>query len=327
MANLGTRIRSVVQALRSTTGAAATRDDSSHGLAVFLSIIVSCLIWLMISMRESYTVVHAFPIAVVGLPPDTALQSSPPSQLTAEVEGTGWQLLKLYTSEIPIQFEASLSPIDLLRVTSQTLSPDLITRRVVPAEVTLDLGPRAERTIPVRVEYDIDVVAPFDLVGPLYADPDSVTVSGAETIIGQLSSWPTMQIRRTSVNSSFVERIALADSLHGLVDLSVAVVNVVAEVSEFTENRRLLDVVVVGAPPGSNRVQLMPDQVAVRYTVPIGHFEASALTDSFFATVDYDEILADTTGRVSPLIRLPEGLVIKDLQIETSRLQYYIILE
>ncbi|MFV1981369.1 MAG: hypothetical protein ACC655_09470, partial [Rhodothermia bacterium] len=72
---------------------------------------------------------------------------------------------------------------------------------------------------------------------------------------------------------------------------------------------------------------LIPDQVSVRYRVPITQFEASAVTDSFYATVSYRDILQDTTGRVSPTIRLPRNIVIKDLNIETPRLQYYVVLE
>jgi len=99
------------------------------------------------------------------------------------------------------------------------------------------------------------------------------------------------------------------------------------EVAEFTENRRLLDVKVIDAPPSASRFQLMPNRVSVRYVVPLSDFERSAVSDSFYATVPYDVIIADTTGRVEPSVHLPPALVIKDLVIETPRLQYYVILE
>ena len=101
----------------------------------------------------------------------------------------------------------------------------------------------------------------------------------------------------------------------------------IAEITEFTENKRLLDVSVIDAPPGVSRFRLIPEQVAVRYTVPIDQFEAAAVTDSFYAIVSYDDILADTTGRVSPYIVTPPELTVRDLHVETPRLQYYVILD
>ena len=54
---------------------------------------------------------------------------------------------------------------------------------------------------------------------------------------------------------------------------------------------------------------------------------ASAISDSFYATVPYPVIVADTTGRVEPSIHIPADMVVKDLVVETPHLQYYVILE
>ena len=87
------------------------------------------------------------------------------------------------------------------------------------------------------------------------------------------------------------------------------------------------NVLVTGAPGGDNRFRLIPDQVNVTYRVPISQFEASAVADSFYATVSYSDILSDTTGRVSPRIKVPAEIVVKDLHIETPRLRYYVVLD
>jgi hypothetical protein len=303
------------------------RDRSSKGIAIFLSVVASILIWFMISMRESYSVVRDFPTTVVNVPQDRALRAPPPEAVRVQLEGRGWQLLKLITSPQAIRLDASTPTVDLFRATSESLPSDVRAQSVNPPEVRLRMEERLFRRLPIDVQATVKTVAPFDLVRPVRALPDSVAVSGAATIVESLASWKTKPLERDNVKESFTAYVELDDTLNGLVDVDRAGVLLQVEVAEFTEHKRLLDVKVTDAPPSASRFQLMPNRVSVRYTIPLSQFEVSAVSDSFYATVPYDLILADTTGRVVPSIRIPEDLAVKDLIVETPRLQYYVILE
>lgn len=303
------------------------RDGSSKGIAIFLSIVASILIWFMISMRESYSVVRNFPTTVVNIPKDRALRSPPPAEVRVQLEGRGWQLLKLITSPQKIRLDASTPTVDLYRATAESLPSDVRPQSVSPPEIRLRMEERAFRRLPVEIVADIKTVEPYDLVHPVRALPESVAVAGAASIVASLDGWKTKPFERDKVNESFSEYVPLSDTLKGLIDLDFSNVLLEAEVAEFTENQRLLDVKVIDAPAAANRYELMPDRVSIRYTVPITQFEASAISDSFYATVPYPLIVADTTGRVQPNIHIPADMVVKDLVVETPRLQYYVILE
>jgi len=278
-------------------------------------------------MRESYSVVRNFPTAVVNMPKDRALRSAPPAEVRVQMEGRGWQLLKLITSPQAIRLDASSPTVDLYRATAESLPSDIRPQSVSPPEIRLRMEERAFRRLPVEVIANVKTIPPYDLVRPVRAMPDSVAVSGAASIVASLDRWKTKRFVRDKVNASFTQSVSLSDTLRGLVELDFSSVLLQVEVAEFTENRRLLDVKVTDAPAAANRYELMPDRVSVRYTVPISQFEASAISDSFYATVPYAVILADTTGRVEPNIHIPRNLAVKDLIVETPRLQYYVILE
>jgi hypothetical protein len=186
---------------------------------------------------------------------------------------------------------------------------------------------RLYRKLPVEVDASVKTIAPFDLTRPVRALPESVAVSGAASIVSSLESWKTEHYERERVKESFTAFVSLDDTLNGLVQLDRAGVLLQADVTEFTEHKRLLDVKVTDAPATASRFQLMPNRVSVRYTIPLSQFEISAVSDSFYASVPYDVILADTTGRVEPSIHVPSNLAVKDLIVETPRLQYYVILE
>jgi hypothetical protein len=294
---------------------------------MIVSVIAAALIWFMISMRETYSVVREFPVEYVNLPSDSAFREYPISNIRARVQGPGWQLLKLYTSTTPIKLEPSGGQVDLFQAASRSLAPDLIPQSVNPASAVIPLEGRTVKRVPVRLRSEITTAPPFDLLAPIQIRPDSVTISGAESVVSRIRYWPTEVLEGDRVNRSFSTTLRLADSLETLVEKSITQVSVAVTVAEFTENRRLLSINVIGAPTGEATFRLIPEQVAVRYRVPIAQFEASAVTDSFYAAVAYTEILSDTTGRVTPTVHLPRDIVIRDVTVETSRLQYYVVLE
>lgn len=301
------------------------RDDSSRWIAVVLCVVASMLIWFMISMRESYSVVRDFPTTVVNIPEDRALRTPPPSAVRVQIEGRGWQLLKLVTSTQAIRLDASSPVVDLFRATAESLPPDVRPQSVSPPEVRLSMEDKVSRRVAITVDANVVTIPPYDLVRPVRAIPESVYVSGAASIVAGIRSWPTVRFERENVNESFTASVRLAGDR--LIDVDVSAVVIQAEVAEFTENRRLLEVRVTDAPPAASRFQLMPDKVSVRYTVPLAQFESSVVSDSFYATVPYHVIVEDTTGRVEPQVKFPKTLALKDLVVETPRLQYYVILE
>jgi hypothetical protein len=323
-------LRTVISTIRQIAGSrdeVHSRDGSSKGIAIFLSIVASILIWFMISMRESYSVVQDLPTTVVNVPQDLALRTPPPEAVRVQMEGRGWQLLKLITSPQAIRLDASTPTVDLFRAAAESLPSDVRPQSVSPPEIRFRMEERLYRKLPVEVHASVKTIAPFDLTRPVRALPESVAVSGAASIVSSLESWKTEHYERERVKESFTAFVSLDDTLNGLVQLDRAGVLLQADVTEFTEHKRLLDVKVTDAPATASRFQLMPNRVSVRYTIPLSQFEISAVSDSFYASVPYDVILADTTGRVEPSIHVPSNLAVKDLIVETPRLQYYVILE
>ena len=69
-------------------------------------------------------------------------------------------------------------------------------------------------------------------------------------------------------------------------------------------------------------VEFEPATVEVTYRIPLSQYEAALEAPDFFATVSYEAILADTTGRVQPEIHQPE-LLLHSVESFPSALRYY----
>jgi hypothetical protein len=64
---------------------------------------------------------------------------------------------------------------------------------VSPSVFNLVKEPVMSRMVPIRSRVDVRTPATHDLVEPPVLDPDSVRVTGAQSIVSQLAFWPTEQ--------------------------------------------------------------------------------------------------------------------------------------
>ena len=299
-----------------------------RGLAVTLCVLISAVLWFTLTMRETYSVEVEMPTEVVNLPPDQALVALPPRTVDVQVEGEGFELLRLLYDRppIPINAAADEANLDNAVYTVPELSRGVSVTSMTPSEVALRKEPRVTRTVPVRSGVDVRVPPTHDLTDSLRIVPDSVEVSGAASIVDSLAAWPTARRLFEDVRDTLDVRVPLADTLRGLVERSREDVRLVAPVEPFTEGIRDVEVIVRSAPSGGETVTLEQPTVRVRYRVPLSQYTRSQETSELFATVSYDAIRADHTGRVRPELHIPSGLLLRDVEVEPSTLSYYTVL-
>lgn len=295
------------------------------GLAITICILISVLLWFMLTLQETYTATLKLPTEVL-LPTGVALTELPPDNVQVQVRGAGFQLLQL-------RYNPPVVPIDGEREQVNTadvqlgLPQDIIVESVSPRFFQLHKEERVRRRVPVRLRGEIETPDTHGLVADPRFVPDSVTVEGARSIVEQLDHWPTALLDLPVVRDSIAVRVPLADTLQKLVmvDTDEVILHVVAR--RFTEATREIDVIITGGVPSSQRVVVLdPSVVRVRYRVPLDQFEASLVAPDFFATVSYERIRADTTGRVRPIPHPPLDLILRDVDVIPPTLGYYEVL-
>jgi YbbR domain-containing protein len=291
------------------------------GLVITLCTLASAILWFMFSMQETYTQFFVFPTSIQNVPPDQALVGLPPQSIRVQVEGQGVQLLRLYYQPPTIMLDAASSPIDVSVAVSE-LTGSVRMESVMPTRIDFALEERIIRTVPIRAAVDIQVESGYREVGLRALSPDSVTVSGARSIIENLTSWETIPVRIMQVNGPTTLLLTLADSLARLVEVDVSEITFDVDIQPFTEGRRQIDIRVEDAPSGQEIV-FDPSSTTVTFQVPVNQFDLAQSSDEFYAFIPYDEIRADTVGRVFPLIHLPDSLDIRESRISPVSFGYF----
>lgn len=287
-----------------------------------MSILVSSLLWFTFTMRETHTEIIEMPTEVVNVPDRESLRQLPPSEIRVQVVADGWSLLRLRLDPPTVPINASQDQINV-RDAIQNLPKNVEVQSVSPNVLSLWKERRISRTMPIVSRVDIDTPPTHDLIEDERLTPDSVEVSGAASVVGNLTRWPTVARTFEDVRDTLDVRVPLSDTLSGLVIKSVSDVRLQAVSQQFTEGSREIDVTVQGQPSTRTLVSLEPSTVNVRYRVLFSQYREAMRAMDFFATVSYDEIRRDTTGRVMPELHLPDSIVLKDVEMRPSQLGYY----
>ena len=301
---------------------------SQRGLAMVLSLVVASVMWFSFSMRETYPVTLRVPIEIVQTPPGTALRESPPEDVTVTLAGDGWTLLTFTRNPPTIRVEAERSTVDLAASLREAgLPAGVQVQSVQPAIIELALDTRTRRRLPIRLRQNIQTQTSHDLIGPPTLSPDTVEVTGAQSLLAVLDDWPTDVLDLEDLDQSTTQIVALADTFGGLLRPAVDGTRVRVDVGEFTEGRRRLDIRVENLPPGVAGVRFDPDEVLAVYRTPLegAVYDLALTTPGFYAVVDFFDIERDTTdGEVPVSAKWPAGLDVRDVTLQPSRVGYFI---
>jgi len=301
----------------------SSSGDPTQGSVVAVCLLISTVLWLALTLNDERTVTLQVPTRVVNLPSSQALTELPPSTVRVEMTAQGRELIGMYVNPPDLPLDADSETIDVRNALLLPEAANVEVVSVTPREIRIPTEPRVDRRIPVDPRLRVDLPASYELLGPIQLDPDSVTISGAASIVQTFRSWPTDSLTIRDVRDSTSVRVSLSDTLSQLVERSTEAVRAQATAGRFSEATREIEVEVTGIPSDQDLVALEPSSIRVKYRVLFDHLFEAQSAPGFFATVSYDEIRSDTTGFVRPQITVPSDLQIRDPKPTPNRLRYY----
>lgn len=295
----------------------------NRGAVLTVCILISTVVWLIFTLQETKTVTLEVPTRVVNVPEDQALSDLPPSTVRVQVHGDRRQLLWLYLNTPVVPINATSNEVNVEEALNIPQISDVRIESVSPRRVNVPKENRVERRIPIRHRVEVQLPESYEMLRPPRLEPDSVSISGAQSIVSGLPFWPTKRVELRNVQDSIRTAVPLADTLAQLIDRSIERATFIAESGKFAEATRELDVEVTGVPSDQDLVALEPSTIRVQYRVLFDQLFESQRASDFFATVSYDQIRSDTTGYVQPNVHVPSDLFIRDPEPTPRRLRYY----
>ncbi|MFT5144288.1 MAG: hypothetical protein ACI80V_002335 [Rhodothermales bacterium] len=325
MADIPTRSR-LIERLRAAVAVspAPERDEDEHrGVAITFCILASALLWFSFSMRETYQRMLEVPVEVVNLDAGQSLIEIPPATARVQVEGEGFQLLRLYYDPPSIPIDAAQETVDLTAAAQEAITGVRL-ETIIPRTIVLQKDTRVSKRIPVKARVTVVPPPGHHVVGSPHVSPDSVTITGGRSVLQGIESWPTRWLQVQPEADSVSVTVTFSDSLSNLIELDAESAVFSASVREFTEGERSVEIVVRGLPPGQE-VVFAPPTVRVIFQVALSQFEAAMDAPGFYAEISYEDARGDTTGSLVPEIHYPEGIEFREYRLDPPAVSYYFL--
>lgn len=276
-------------------------------------LVLSFIIWCMITLSGRYASNIALDIAYVNVPEEQILLGAPRSDLQANVSATGFRLLKykLLRSEVNFNVSAFHKQGDRYYMSRDEMQGELRdqlegleVRRVMADTVWVDLGVNRTKKVKVVADTDISFQEDFGFLSPVTITPDSIELRGPEDLVSQLDSVTTARLVLKGVKEGFEQevKIVLPDSLDR-VELLESTVVMQADVARFSEKILEVPITVINIPEGVN-IKVFPP--VVRLLCKASMEDLKRLVPSGFRVVcDYNEITLQTTHLLPRIAEKP----------------------
>ncbi|MFH5831290.1 YbbR-like domain-containing protein [Halalkalibaculum sp. DA3122] len=283
-----------------------TEEYSREKIVVFIiSLILALCLWFLVNLSRAYVLNVNLPIELGNIPDDRALAEDLPDFATVSVQGEGWKLLNLYNNPPQIFVDVTSGEVNLYDQVQQQMNaiPDIDVQKVQPLVLSLNLEEKASKKVPVRPRVSVQFERQYDFIEQPRLSPDSITISGASSIVNEIEAWETDSVHLEGIRSDISRPISLKKPSK-LLSISADAVQYSAGVAQYTEGETRVFVRASNLPAGQN-ITFSPAYITVRYTVPIEEYSEVQDRNPITAIVPYSTLRADSTGFVTPRIEVP----------------------
>ena len=296
-------------------------------LFLFLSFLIS----LLVKLSNNYTQTLNFEFSPTGLKSNEVIISEVPKSINVTISGRGFELLKYYIEKPVIEVDFSqLRKNNTQYVWSESEQLDkiinhfdskIVVKSINPDTVFFPFDSQFIKKVPVMVIVNPTFAVGFDLIDDFRSSPDSITVTGPESMLKIINSVSTKKIELNEINSAvdFPVELNISPSLSQL-NFSHQSVSVVANVGKFTEGMVNVPVTIVNVPEDLI-INFFPKEISVVFYSSLDAY-ANINEADFIVECDFNLLTADNNYLNPVLVKQP--LDVKTAQLKITQLEFII---
>jgi len=293
---------------------------------IIISVIFSIIIWGSISLSSDYFAVIEVPLKIINIPKGFSSGSVMPDKILLKVKSKGWKLISMNVASpsefvVPMSVDSGLKFINLNNYLSENnwLSEGMQVMDIIPDTISFYIESITTKKLPIEANLNLNFKTGYGLASEIKFIPDSIMVSGPKSILKKMKSILTERKTYNNLSEKIVERIEVK-KLRGFsysADNLLMSLDVQAIIDKSFEE---IPVKVLNVPP-DREVVLIPNSITVSV---IGGIEVLGKLSEydFSASIEYSEVVVDSTGTVAPEIDFPDNTQL--IYIKPERLRYVI---
>ena len=306
-------------------------NKMDHKFVLFF--IFSIVFWFMTKLSKEYDTTIEYPVSYINLVKDKLLQEAPTEMIKIHVKTTGFKLISatFFPSELKVDvsnlYRKSSTDYYLL-LTQQKLAIQKQMKTGVEIDffindsIFLNLGKLRNKKVPVKPLLDFTYLTGFELNGDVTIIPDSIIISGPESILDTIDFVSTKLLQKNKLNQSINQTIDI-DRYSSDVNLKFQQNNVkiIANVEKYTEGILEVPFEVFNLPK-NNIINTFPKVVKVTYKVALSNFNKID-PNSFSIQCDYQVSQKNNLSYLIPNL-VEKSPMVKYVRMSPMKIDYII---
>ncbi|MDH5366110.1 MAG: hypothetical protein OEW67_03935 [Cyclobacteriaceae bacterium] len=299
--------------------------SSSNWRAVLLSIGAATTFWFFNSFNQNYTASISYPVNFVFARENFVIIEPLPEEVQINVSGGGWSIFRktfgfnLTSGNITLEQPADVKKIvgsGLLPIISEQLK-ELRVNYIITDTLDINIERKKSRKLAVSIDsVAISLEPNYLITSSIKSFPDSVIVTGPESIINQLPTGLPMAIEETEIDESFDEFVEfkIRGYTQPLLEIEPAEINVQFTVEEFVRFSSKVSIHSINFPKNT----FLKDSIVEVDILMRKDNQNDLIQDSIIVEVDFNNLQIDST--ILPhVIRYP--VIISSIELDTTSIK------
>jgi len=308
----------------------------NKNFVVFLIFVfISTVFWLLKQLEQEYIADISCPVHFTNIPKNKIVVSDLPSKLILKVKSRGYQLLEYKITNSLLPFKININSLSL-RIAENNKSYNFFVLTssikdnmekqfdskteiisIFPDTIFFKFDNRITKKVPVNVNFNVNFKKQYFQKEKTEIIPDSISISGAESIIDTINKVITRKNEYFDVDNSIKDNIELVNIKN--VRFSQDKVVFLLSVEEYTEYNIKIPIRVINKPD-SVVLRTFPNEITISFLVGFSNYD-KIIKPLFDVIVDYSEISEKTKLKVQ-LMKCPD--YIKLVRVKPEFLEYII---
>jgi hypothetical protein len=299
--------------------------DQKRYHIIIASVIFALLTWFSINMRDEYTIVKQIPVVLENMKEGRALKYPLPTYVSVRLSGNGWQLAGLYLSpDVKYFIDVSTLGEEKFMITGHELLEHiklpvaLQPIDVKPETLMLALDDYREKQVRIEPRIVLEFREGYGQVGPVQFLPESIRIGGSQTMLANISGWPTVYRKFDNLHAPLDMDLPLEEPMTHSVEIFTLSTRMRMNVQPFAE--KTFSGVALNCPgvPPNREVIFIPPKIDLIVRGGIDQLARLADTD-FQPTISYRDLIQDSVTSVTPHLNDVDGIQVVSVKPEHVR--------
>jgi hypothetical protein len=288
---------------------------------------IALLFWFFVKLSKPYVANWDFKLDI-NAPEGEAFLSLPPDKVNARVQGRGWDLMyfSLFKARQPLKFELDTGPAITIngRMLRERLSLQMVNRNIEVLDVNYDYisltcEPEVSQTLPLNLAYEIAFLPGYSQNGTPTLKPDSVILTGPESLVQEVSYWDTDSLKIEGLREDYTGKLTILQPIDPVMKVKPVETEVFIPVEPIVEQSFFAKVVIKNAP---DSLIIFPPAVKLTYIAGMSKLYLIN-PGSFQVFADLQGLDLKSQNNTVPLTVNYENPAIQHVQIDPQSVEFF----